>query len=295
VRSVHLFDPGGAGWVAGAALRAIQMRASEGSREACVLVGGDRAERDARAYGVRWDARVALPTGRAWMGWRRVRAELRGAGRPDRMRVWSDGTERLARLAFPDAVVVREMRGGSVSAAADAAQYAGRTRASFLARWRLPPSTSLVGVLADADGSVPCADVSFLLGVLTLAGWPATAVVWRGSAHGVERAERMIRAQGRRWRIIVEDEPLPRWIGACGVGVALDASGECPASIAWGVARGTPLVVERRDAACDGTGLAGVRVVRAGVRHACAGAALDVLERLSGDAGVPVKCAVGLA
>ncbi|MGD9692823.1 MAG: hypothetical protein AB7G17_05505 [Phycisphaerales bacterium] len=279
MRSVHLFDPERAGWVGGAALRAKQACETPEDRSTVVLLGGRRAERDARAYGIRWDARVAHPCGLAWLGWPRVRAILH---EPSDVwtHVWSDEGERLARLARPGCRIVREHDGLS-TARAERETYGSRDRASMLSRWRLSRQTSIVGVLADRTGSVACEDVSFLLGVLTLAGWPSVAVVWRGAARSVERAERMIRAQGRRWRIIIEDEPLPRWIGGCDVGVAPASVGACPASVSWGVVRETPLVVERVGDMDDGTIVpAGVRVVRAGVRHACAGAALDVLEHL---------------
>lgn len=282
MRTVHFFDAFEAGWCAGMALRPAASDRSRGAADLIVLVGGREDASYARSMGVSWDARLPAPVGRPWLAWRQARSMLRTMPDVGRICAWSPSTARLARLATPGASVVVEVASGSRR---DTAPDAGlsRDRASMLARWRLDPSSAIIGFLADGSRCVAGIDASFLLGVLVLAGTPAVGVVWRGSARSVERGERMMRSQHRRWRLIIEDEPLPRWIGACDAGVGLASSGGISESARWARASGVRVVQELpADASItDEARVDGVRRVRGGVRHACAGATLDVLEHLA--------------
>ncbi len=281
MRTVHFFDAAGAGWVAGEALRSTIAECTAECDHRVVLVGGREDASHARTMGVDWHDHLTAPTGRAWLAWRKARSLLRSTPEVGRVCAWSSRTAKLARWASPGAPVIVEV---ASTARRSPPSSTGRTRdrASMLARWRLHPSSSIVGFLADGRRAIRCTDASFLLGVLTLAGQPAVGVMWRGSARSVERGERMIYLQHRRWRLIIEDEPPPCWVGACDVCVVPGSSGPSPAAVDLACARRVPIVVEiPGDPSKVGPEpRASVRTVRGGVRHACAGAALDVLEHL---------------
>lgn len=120
------------------------------------------------------------------------------------------------------------------------------------ARWRAlweSGEDPVIGFVADDESAVDAHEASFVVGVLGLARQRVVGVA-PARSHSIHRAWRLAERYDHRWPLILENEPIPSWIGSCDVVCAIDGPGSTLACAARSL--GVPVVPRR-----DPRGLAG--------------------------------------
>jgi len=142
--------------------------------------------------------------------------------------------------------------------------FSGARRADVRAEWGVDQHTSVVVGSGEPDIAIDGRLMAYQVGVLTIAGRTAAAILPAG-ARDVERGLRFTLRHEKTWRIILE--PRAPWSYLCGCDAALwcterthssgipsrrPATGT--AGLAWAAAAGIPIVAEDCDASREALG-----------------------------------------
>lgn len=246
------------------------------SRDLCVVVDDCRGSARARHLGLIVDAHLVPPMRRPWLASRALRGLLRETDCDQRTLVaWGAHLEPLITATRGEQIVVDFDRGvierfpGSLRGPGPIRTLAAPTapldrplgpdaRAAWRHRIGLEPSeraVALAGVNA-AECDVPA--FVHVLGMLHFADIPVAGLIDRGQMSRYRAAIRRAREAMPRLRVLVRDEPMLAWIGACDAAVLAPGdrfdSGEAmhrfdaPLLAGTIAAAGVPVIVAERDA-----------------------------------------------
>lgn len=129
----------------------------------------------------------------------------------------------------------------------DAAAIEAHDRAAVRRAWEVPDDTHVLLSVGEPANTCNAWAASYLGAVLTLAEPPSWVVVPAGAAQ-VDRALRFAERHDHRWRVIIDDAPLPRLIAGADAALHLPSpsapKGSRAAGLAWAAARAMPIVVQ---------------------------------------------------
>jgi len=140
----------------------------------------------------------------------------------------------------------------------------GPARSHIRAEWGLDDRTSVVAGCGEPDSSVDARLMAYQVGVLTIAGRAAAAILPAG-ARDVERGLRFTLRHEKSWRLILEPRAPWAYLGGCDAAMwcteRTHASGmrsrrpaTGTAGVAWAAAAGVPIVAEDCDASREALG-----------------------------------------
>lgn len=259
VRVLHLIDPPEAVPVRGrpgpracseldAALCAAVIASTPQLDHEVLILGTDRAERWARAFGLPCESRVGVGPG-VGRGRPAVRRFVRARSSFDALQAWSERTSHAIQgipRAIGHATVAREMGGHCVIRSSDSGDANSLARSSFRDRLGVDPRDRLVGLVSWSGVPTDAAKGRWVCSLASTMGERSTLVMSDRST-GITRAMRMGEQINDRVGLVVLDGPVLPLIGLFDAALCVDLPSS-PEDLARAEAlahatRGTPLAV----------------------------------------------------
>lgn len=235
--AIHLIDAQRADWATLAALAECVRDGRVGSR--VLALGDSDAVRVLRDSGSPVWRAIAPPLRRPRLALRRIGGAIEGAGS---LVAWGEGAAALAeRLRTPPRSVCYVARPDGRAplrvVTADAAPPllpgpSAAVRGAVRGAWAVGEGEPVVALLHDDPRRASAWTALVACAIVALAGRRVTLAVPAG-AEQVLRAVELEDQLGSGVRIIVEDEPLHRWLPAADAGLFAPASGAPAAVSAW--------------------------------------------------------------